>query len=633
MRKLVFFSIILALIAGTLAYLERLRDVNVQQYLAHETELHRLALNAALEQFSLGMDLFLEQSVGHHEASLFAQGVVATGMERQRLRELMHKRLSSAYDTLRAHGIDQWQFHSADGYSFLRFHAPDRYGDFLLPYRPSLISMRQEPRVFDVFEAGRTFIGFRQLHPIYYGAEFVGSVETAVSVQRLREVLRRGDDSRIYQFLLRRGPIETVTLDQYRREFDMQPSRLGADYLVLSESMDAEPEVQMATLSSLESALQIHPALDQKLASRQPFSLAIVAHQRHFAASFVPIQAIDGSLAAYLVSYSYAPLLRSINEDFYNDFVIVLLGFFIIGGLIMTLISKHAIMELQMNRLDAISDAVGEGIVVSNSAGKTIYVNSGAVEITGYSRQALMGFDIRRLVDVPEAQCPIMATLRSAQPYDGEETLIHRDGAHIPVLLASRPLFEDDSVVGVVSVFRDITERKRMENRLVHLARTDELTELLNRRAFLEALAHQLALVHRGSSHGVLMMVDFDHFKQINDTYGHDAGDQVLKHFAEIAERCLRDTDTIGRLGGEEFAVLLPDTDVEGGQVMAERLRQAVAASPTVGDGFTVDMTLSIGLCPLRAEHREVTDILRQADGALYRAKARGRNRVECCEC
>lgn len=126
------------------------------------------------------------------------------------------------------------------------------------------------------------------------------------------------------------------------------------------------------------------------------------------------------------------------------------------------------------------------------------------------------------------------------------------------------------------------------------------------------------------------MMIDFDHFKEVNDTYGHDAGDRVLRHFAEIARECLRESDSLGRLGGEEFAVLLPDTPLAGALTLAERLRMAVEAAETrCDDRLSIRITLSIGLCQLSRDDHTASDALRRVDKALYRAKALGRNRVE----
>jgi diguanylate cyclase (GGDEF)-like protein len=160
------------------------------------------------------------------------------------------------------------------------------------------------------------------------------------------------------------------------------------------------------------------------------------------------------------------------------------------------------------------------------------------------------------------------------------------------------------------------------------LATIDSLTGVLNRRAFFERAdnARQLALRLRKPI--ALLMLDIDHFKQLNDGYGHGCGDEALKVFADIARGVLREHDLMGRLGGEEFALALPGTTLEGGLEAAERLRTAVKAAPVIGCAPHYRMTVSIGVVLIDAGE-ELTAALARADHALYAAKTAGRNRVE----
>ena len=159
-------------------------------------------------------------------------------------------------------------------------------------------------------------------------------------------------------------------------------------------------------------------------------------------------------------------------------------------------------------------------------------------------------------------------------------------------------------------------------------ARTDALTGLLNRRGFETQIAFALALAHRGGRPLSLINVDVDHFKRVNDTFGHEAGDEVLRRLARTLDARLRNSDVVARLGGEEFVVLLPDTDIQGAQGIAEALVASMAAQqdPVVGT-----ITISAGVATLRGLEDDATTLLRRADAALYEAKGRGRNRV-CVE-
>ena len=167
---------------------------------------------------------------------------------------------------------------------------------------------------------------------------------------------------------------------------------------------------------------------------------------------------------------------------------------------------------------------------------------------------------------------------------------------------------------------------------LADQARRDRLTGLLNRRAFDEALADAFARRRRLDEEIGLLMLDLDHFKQVNDTYGHAAGDEVLRGAAGTMVSSLREIDKIFRVGGEEFAVLMPGPDRPAAEAVAERLRQTIAGRPVKVDGRELAVTVSIGIAVTRGAI-DADGLIRTADAALYRAKREGRNRVVIGDC
>lgn len=191
----------------------------------------------------------------------------------------------------------------------------------------------------------------------------------------------------------------------------------------------------------------------------------------------------------------------------------------------------------------------------------------------------------------------------------------------------SRAVRDDTGVVeGVVSVLRDISDRKVMETQLVHAALTDPLTQLPNRRAFMLELAKLNEQVELRRSFGCVAMFDFDHFKEVNDKHGHEAGDRVLREFGRIAIATVRGGDFVSRIGGEEFAVLLRHASLEQASVVCERLRIAVEEMVIMVDGRPVRVTASGGVALINIGGAE--DVMRSADAALYQAKRDGRNRL-----
>lgn len=175
-----------------------------------------------------------------------------------------------------------------------------------------------------------------------------------------------------------------------------------------------------------------------------------------------------------------------------------------------------------------------------------------------------------------------------------------------------------------------LAERHRLIDQLEQVARTDMLTGLPNRRAFFERAEAEMRRQQRHSTPLSLISIDIDHFKSINDRYGHEGGDQVLRAFAQEVLHQLRDVDLPARLGGEEFLILLPDTPLDSAQIVAERLREALAALAVEQSEQIIRFTVSLGV--VAAQPVETLDsLLRRADSLLYQAKDTGRNRV-CCE-
>ena len=169
----------------------------------------------------------------------------------------------------------------------------------------------------------------------------------------------------------------------------------------------------------------------------------------------------------------------------------------------------------------------------------------------------------------------------------------------------------------------------RLIAELQHRSRYDGLTGMLNRRSTEEALAAQLQRSRRNGEPFVVMMLDMDHFKAINDRLGHAVGDLALKHAAALLGAALREVDRLGRFGGEEFLALLPGINLVEAHVVAERLRTELAATPLVHAGAQVPMSVSIGLAAWNGPGEDLSRLLVRADAALYRAKERGRDRVE----
>jgi diguanylate cyclase (GGDEF)-like protein/PAS domain S-box-containing protein len=239
--------------------------------------------------------------------------------------------------------------------------------------------------------------------------------------------------------------------------------------------------------------------------------------------------------------------------------------------------------------------------------------------------------------DAPAREAAWKAHLSGQAPrYEAEFRMRHKDG-HWVWLQARGQVIErapDGTALRLVGTRQDITRAKRTEELLRELAHTDALTGIHNRRSFLDRASDELASASRHGHEVALLMMDLDHFKDINDQHGHAGGDSVLRSFVQTARTVMRQSDVFGRVGGEEFAALLPHTGLDGARAIAERLLQQTRSQPAVlDDGVVASYTVSVGVATLAAALATgasgIDLLMAAADRALYRAKARGRDRLD----
>lgn len=226
------------------------------------------------------------------------------------------------------------------------------------------------------------------------------------------------------------------------------------------------------------------------------------------------------------------------------------------------------------------------------------------------------------------------AILTDGEVSDFPGQMVRRDGQVIDISISSHALYDHDgNFAGVEGIYRDVTHRKNLERELHRLATTDMLTGIANRRAFLETAESAYAHSCHSGEPLTLLMLDLDHFKTINDRFGHLEGDRALVAFAQSIKSQLRASDAVGRLGGEEFGVLLPVTTLAEGLEAATRILHSVRALQLSNDtDQAYRITTSLGLGAFRQSDRSLRDMLDRADKALYLAKRRGRDQIASLE-
>jgi diguanylate cyclase (GGDEF)-like protein/PAS domain S-box-containing protein len=296
--------------------------------------------------------------------------------------------------------------------------------------------------------------------------------------------------------------------------------------------------------------------------------------------------------------------------------------------------SKRA--QEQLLLAHSVYESSSEAIMVVDSENRIVAVNPAFEHITGYKAQEAIGRDPNLLQSERQAASfyqEMWLSIMQDGAWRGELWNRRKNGELYPQSMSINTILDEDGrVLRRIAVFSDITDKKQAEEQIHHLAHHDLLTDLPNRVLYADRLAQALATARRDQSRVGLLYVDLDNFKPVNDGYGHAVGDQLLRNVAQRLLSCVRETDTVARIGGDKFVVLLPTIQSESNaQVVAEKIRASLEA-PFEIDGNRLSISSSIGGAIYPNHGEDESQLMQHADHAMYGAKKSGRNMVRFAE-
>jgi len=289
---------------------------------------------------------------------------------------------------------------------------------------------------------------------------------------------------------------------------------------------------------------------------------------------------------------------------------------------------------------DQILDRLTEGVYFVDRNRRILYWNQAAERLTGYAREQVLGKScadgLLMHIDregncLCQTGCPLVATMQDGKPRDAHVSMYHAQGHRLPVWLRTAPIHgQGNEIIGSAQIFSDDTHRIQMLDRLREIeqaALVDELTGLANRRYFDRAINASMEAYARHDEEFGVLLIDVDHFKQFNDTYGHALGDKVLQLIARTLMHNCRAYDTAVRWGGEEFVVISDRVTAEMLHATAQRIRMLIAQSVLRHEGEELRVTVSIG-CSVVQPGDDVDAVMQRADERLYDSKNGGRDRA-----
>lgn len=567
------------------------------------------------------------------------KGKETTQQQRQALLYKLEPSWHQLQDSL---GIRQMHLLFADqqqrNISFLRVHAPTHYGDDLTGIRPLIDQVHITGQTASGFEIGRYASGIRGAIPLLLQPHQSAVLELGTSfetqLQRLDEQFSSG-----FAVLLEREQVsQSLTDEVYRQEVYHID---GCDYFLEASSREEVSKILQGL--SADKQQRMTTGSWQKLQLADQHYLIIHTTYEH------PLS--ERHNAHTLIWQDITPLQQSLQQSQWQLAQVTLLTWVLVQLALISILhlTSHSLRQrliqtrdqlaISNNRMMAVIEHFHAAVLLESEDRKVLQVNQRYCQefapqehpqkLSGKTSQQLLQQTSQYFVDqlhfVQRAEQ--LLTKRSQQL---NEELILKDGRTFERDYVA--IENDGQFLGHLWVYRDVTLHKQQQEALSHLARTDSLTELPNRRYFMERLNEELHRCRRHKEEAALIMLDIDHFKLVNDTWGHAVGDEVLQELARRTQNCLRVTDLAGRLGGEEFSILLPGTDKQGGMVFAERLRRSIAETPFATASGLLNITISLGVSRLTTSDHIPDEPLLRADQALYHAKGSGRNRTEAAE-
>lgn len=617
----ILFVVMLELSA--LAAIRYSYNTRCSSYLQSEFEYMKRGYQSVLETYELFSRAIYNETINKPAVlDLMDKAGRSDSATQAQLRQNLHGMLEPSYQGLLQYHLNQIHFHLPDLTSFLRMHKPAVFGDNLAGARPSLVIANKRRSFVSGFEMGRHEGGFRFIFPLFQQKRFIGTAETSISFDSFTTQLKRRFPGE-YLLLIKADVTQQRLFKTVQSKLVSSPFGAGLLQLPPSEQQDAPFSAEEVR----QIASQVQPALARSLANNSQTAVAAELPDGAVSVLLLPLSNYEGATEAYLLQLKRDASLDAIEDGYLISAYCAALIALLTGGAIIVFYRRaHAMAALNSLFVQAI-DALPYPFHIIDAHNYRIQVVNRRAKESSQQPEGVTCHALSHGNAYPcgsdDHPCPIKLVMKNRTATVVEH--LHRDstGKEQIVEVHGYPIFDADGrITRCIEYSIDVTERRRMEEQLKRLAVTDPLTGTANRRQFYEALEREMVRAARYERSLAVLMLDVDHFKEINDTNGHDVGDTVLCELVENLSKVLRTSDLLARSGGDEFLVMAPETSQAEAQQLAERLLRAAHLELKEQHG---QVTISVGVA-IQLPGDTVDSLIKRADQALYLAKQQGRN-------
>ena len=599
------------------------KQEKVDEYLNDMTGTIKNEYLIILDSFTQKAEIAFETLINTPKTKTLVKKLLdAPEAEKRIYRKELYQSLLPKYEELKQYGFKQVQFHTPDNHSLLRMHAPDKFGDDLSRFRHTVVYVNDTMQKTSSFEEGLAYDGYRFVFPLFFQSKYLGSVELSFPTLALANFLNK--EFMHTKFIISKDALLPNNLSAYIPSIIAPGFVTQKDYDTLQAYFPDKTFLNETFLKN----------------NKKSFSIESKIDNQRFIATFIPvIHTLTEKTDAYMIIFSKNKYLDQLDENFRIVFsvlssIVFLLFFYILREKKL----QHKIEQQNQNllknnqKLKTIINVQDNMIVITNDDHITD-VNSKVLHFFGYStldhllrdHQCICDFFLRHeeyfhMGKVPKQRNWIEYFLNLPQ----KQKIVTMVGVDMEPKAFQVNISQYDNEGNAIITFTDITEMIIREKILQYKAQHDRLTDIYNRQKIDEILEKTCGYTRRRKEQIGVIMFDIDHFKTINDTYGHATGDKVLKTLAQTIKKHIREDDIFGRWGGEEFIIILRHASAENSFKKAEQLRQVIE---DISRTDIPKITASFGVTEIVANDTPES-VLKRVDIALYKAKAKGRNCV-----
>jgi diguanylate cyclase (GGDEF)-like protein len=591
----------------TFFYLTKDKESSIALYQTQKIEKLKDEYTIILDNYKVTTSILFDEVVNKEEILKILQNINSKDKEvLEKTRKELFNKLQPFYERLSGYNFRQFHFHTKNSDSFLRFHRPQKYGDSLKGIRYTIEETNRLKIPIYGFEEGRIYNGFRNLYPISYKGEHLGSVEISLPFSVIKNQLEKNFNSQ-YFFMIEREIVDKKVFESERKKFYLD-----------TFSNDFYFEKGLVLQKEYSDALKDNDVLN-KLNKRESFVVVESINNQNYLFSFLPIKNVQNQIIAYIVSFSKDELIDKIEKDFFLKMVIF--------NLIMLSIIIFDISRRKSKQTDFVQNVIDsqENMLLITSKTKVIDANRAFMKF--FNVMSLQEFGMKY-----ECLCKVLIKEDGFIYKDTFVELVEellKNGSKKEKIKIYDKYNECEKIflIKVINLDNnlyllsmvDITILEKEKELLHHMSTTDFLTKIPNRSKF----DIDVDNLFKDSVDFTLIMIDIDFFKQINDNYGHQVGDTTLKELTLFVKKQLDSDSMMYRWGGEEFFVLTTKPYKEAVE-LAKSLRVSIENNRFYDVG---KITCSFGVSN-KKDGDSKKELLQRVDNALYEAKLTGRNKV-----